>query len=439
MKRAFSLKWSFAQYLIVCLVVAGLLCLLTALPCEILRNALGEKYRDYYESDAFLWSYVVDENGNTVGRTRIGITAPDGSAVTLEDYMEPRDRMIYTLLQYYPLLMPLYFAASVAVTSVLFYRRRLKRPLEALDAAAGRIAAGELEFAVEVPGRDELHRLGESFDTMRAALAENSRELWRTLEDSHRMQAAFAHDLRTPLTVLRGYNEFLLKYQGRLSEEKVRGTLETMHASIERLERYTQRMGAAQKLERLPLQKTPTDLEELAAALARDGAILCGQACAFEMKTEGLSGTAALDAALVREVFENLTANAARYAETRVEVECVRKDGCLAVTVRDDGPGFSPSALAHAQEAFWREETVEAARGEDHFGLGLHLCAALCQKHGGALALGPAPGRGAEATATFALTPQAAAHAPAPPAGTAAQPGAGRRKKSREMREQIQE
>lgn len=404
-KRASSLKWSFAQYLIVCLIAAGLLCILTAVPCEMTRNALGEKYRDYYESDAFLWSYVVDENGDMVGRTRIGITAPDGSALTLEDYMEPRDRVVYTLLRYYPLLMPLYFTASVAVTSILFYRRRLKRPLEALDAAAGRIAAGELEFAVEVPGQDELHRLGESFETMRAALAENSRELWRTLEDSRKMQAAFAHDLRTPLTVLRGYDEFLMRYQGRLPAEKVRQTLETMHASIDRLENYAQRMGAAQKLERLPLHRAETGLAALAAELAQDGAVLCGRRCGFEMKAERLFGTAALDAALVREVFENLVSNAARCAAGRVEAACAYDGSCLSIRVRDDGPGFSASALAHAQEAFWRGEEA----GDGHFGLGLHLCAVLCQKHGGALVLGAAPGGGAEVRATFAAEPGEAA------------------------------
>ncbi len=62
-----------------------------------------------------------------------------------------------------------------------------------------------------------------AFDEMRQTLYENNREMWRSLEERKRLNSAFSHDLRTPLTVLRGYTDFLEKYipSGKVSEQKL--------------------------------------------------------------------------------------------------------------------------------------------------------------------------------------------------------------------------
>ena len=63
---------------------------------------------------------------------------------------------------------------------------------------------------MESPSADELGKLCQSFETMRASLEANSRALWDAVEERKRLNAAFSHDLRTPLTVLQGYSDFLL-------------------------------------------------------------------------------------------------------------------------------------------------------------------------------------------------------------------------------------
>lgn len=93
-----------------------------------------------------------------------------------------------------------------------FYLRKIKKPLAILDLASSRIAAGELEFIDEYDSRNEFGRLAESFETMRVSLHKANREMWQMMEARKRLNAAFAHDMRTPLTVLRGYSDFLLKY-----------------------------------------------------------------------------------------------------------------------------------------------------------------------------------------------------------------------------------
>lgn len=391
-----SLKWSFAGYMLACIAVAFLLCFAVTACFEMARNDLYEKYEAVYKQDYFVQAYLVDAEGNLISSQLVGLTEPDGSTHSIQDYMAPQEKLLYTLCQVYPFLLPLVCAGCIGTTSVLFYRRRLKLPLETLDGAAQRITAGDLDFSVQLLGHDELARLGASFETMRAALAQTNRALWRTLEDERRMQAAFAHDLRTPLTILRGYDEFLLKYADALPPEKLRATLETMHGSLQRLEDYTTRMGRVRKLEELALQPAPVQLGALCEALRADGAALCG-GLAFTL--DGCEGVFPLDEAALREVYENLVNNAARHAAARVQA-MLRCDGAqLSLLVADDGPGFSEAALAHAADAFWRDDG--GARDARHFGLGLYLCRVLCEKHGGGLAIANGPGGGGQVTALF--------------------------------------
>ena len=69
-----------------------------------------------------------------------------------------------------------------------------------------KIAQNDLDFHVESPSSDEMGQLCQSFETMRASLEANSRALWDAVEERKRLNAAFSHDLRTPLTVLQGYS-----------------------------------------------------------------------------------------------------------------------------------------------------------------------------------------------------------------------------------------
>lgn len=111
------------------------------------------------------------------------------------------------------------FVACLAVAGRRFYRDRLAGPIAAMDDAAGRIASGDLDFSVAPQRADELGRLCGQFEAMRAELERAEGKLWRAAESRRQVNAAFAHDLRTPLTVVRGQAELI----GRAAEgEEVR-------------------------------------------------------------------------------------------------------------------------------------------------------------------------------------------------------------------------
>lgn len=98
--------------------------------------------------------------------------------------------------------------------------------------ASGKISRNDLNFSIEYDSKDELGKLCNSFEIMRTTLAENFSDMWRQVEERRQLNAAFAHDLRTPLTVLKGYDEML-----KASDDpKTRDTAATMEKHILRME-----------------------------------------------------------------------------------------------------------------------------------------------------------------------------------------------------------
>lgn len=142
---------------------------------------------------------------------------------------------------------PLVFAICFLAASRGFYKRKLQRPIQAMDDAARRIAEGDLSVPVSAPpegSRSELDRLRVSFEDMRSALERNNKAMWRVAENRRKVNAAFAHDLRTPLTVLKGRAEMLSTFapEGRVDAAGLAEASAAMSRQTERLQRYVESM-----------------------------------------------------------------------------------------------------------------------------------------------------------------------------------------------------
>lgn len=248
--------------------------------------------------------------------------------------------------------------------------------------------------------KDELGRLCASFELMRARLAANLAEMWRQLESRRRVNRAFAHDLRTPLTVLQGYTE-LLQQSG---EPAARQTAAVMHRQLQRLTRYVESMSNLQRLEDILPERAAVDGPQLVESLRGLAALLCQSSGRQLQFQAGLTGPEplVLDKELVANVAENLLNNAVRYAAQTVRLELrleQQADGVyFCLTVGDDGPGFSPEELRLAAEPYY-----SGADRAEHFGLGLYICAVLCRQHGGGLELANGGEGGGLVTARFAV------------------------------------
>lgn len=314
----------------------------------------------------------------------------------------PWHRFVYGVLSYgQGILMISWVLLCVAVTGIIFYKRELEKPINVLMEASEKISANCLDFEMKPVKRNELGQLCQSFEDMRQALYENNRELWHTLEERKRLNAAFSHDIRTPLAVLKGYQEMLQNYvpEGKFSKEQLMEMIESMGGQITRLENYTQKMSAVQKLEDIVPECTAVNVAELAEQLWETGKLLAGNLeLELQPGKQTMPEEMLLDKELVLEVFENLVSNGARFAKSKLlvklgvapksevetaAVEETREENAFCIIVEDDGPGFSEEALHRATDPFYGSEKD----GRVHFGLGLYICKTVCEKHGGELVL----------------------------------------------------
>lgn len=170
---------------------------------------------------------------------------------------------------------------------------------------------------------------------------------------------------------------------GKVSQEKLIDVLSMMSGQITRLEHYTARMNAVQKLEDIIPNTQEIFVEELRQNILQTGKFLCKDK-KFELVISVPDDIKTLEADpdIVMQVCENIMSNAVRYAENHVTVFVGVLDSLLSVSVYDDGKGFSDETLEKADAPFFRDEKEE---DKTHFGLGLYICRLLCEKCGGHL------------------------------------------------------
>ena len=202
--------------------------------------------------------------------------------------------------------------------------------------------------------------------------------MWRQVEERKALNAAFAHDLRTPLTVLKGYNEML-----QASENlQTRQTAATMGKHISRMENYVSSMSNLRRMEDTQTEYKLIDLQPLVSSLYDSAKIVCKKNDKeLILRNEIPDSQLSLDSAFVSQVCNNLISNAVRYARTAVTISFTLRDNGFLLSVADDGKGFDQSSLQKATSPYYTEESNHS----EHFGLGLYICKLLCEHHDGFL------------------------------------------------------
>lgn len=280
----------------------------------------------------------------------------------------------------------------------LFYRHKLKLPIEELERASRRIAENDLDFQVTYEAQDEMGHLCQEFEKMRSQLAQNNRKLWRNIEDERALRAAIAHDIRSPLSVLKGYQEMLIEFlpDGTIDMEKAMVMLSESKKQIERMDVFVEtmrKMNSLEQRELLPVQITAGQLQaEIQAELE-----ILGTEKKVVLDVPKTKEIFSGDKEVILEVTENLLSNALRYAKERVEVKVEVTVLELTVRVRDDGNGFLDDA-EKITKAFYQQNIKDSF---SHAGMGMYISRLYCEKHGGILLLENEEAGGAAVTAIF--------------------------------------
>jgi len=386
-----SIRKSFMLYMLIFMLLATVFSGLILKTIDIVAENIKSSY-SFGQVERY---YLTTQDGKQLG-TGAGIIAQ----YEKPQYSAQDARKLFVLESLRMMVIPLAYILGTGCAAMLFYRNKLRTPLVTLNIASEKIADDDLNFSVAYGSKDEMGRLCTSFEKMRGALEKNSREMWRSMEERKRLNAAFSHDLRTPLTVLRGYTDFLAKHlaDDKLPKEKVLSTIHTMGNQIGRLESYVQNVNAIQSLEEIQPHSKEVALSDIMQAFRETADIAGGVKTVCFAPLQQAPEMIAIDFDLVLQVFENLISNAARYAENRIDIAISAEGPNLKVIVSDDGQGFSTELIKKAADPFYR---AESNQDEQHFGLGLYICKIICEKHGGQLLWSNGCDEGAVITATF--------------------------------------
>jgi two-component system OmpR family sensor kinase len=269
----------------------------------------------------------------------------------------------------------------VLAVLVLWTVRLGLRPLEDMTETAGAFAKGDLSRRVRFSDeRTEVGRLGRALNGMLMQIESAFGKREESDARLRRFVADASHDLRTPLTSIKGYAE-LLRKGAFSSEEERRRALGRIEHEADRMSVLVDdllllaRLDQGRPVARDPVELRPLVADAVAAASAVDPERPINLVCSHGVLVRG-------DAGRLRQAVDNLLRNAIVHtpAGSPVEVLVEVSDTAVRLSVRDDGPGLDPLEVEHVFDRFFQADPSRSGQGT---GLGLSIVAAIADAHGG--------------------------------------------------------
>jgi two-component system OmpR family sensor kinase len=295
--------------------------------------------------------------------------------------------------------------AGTALLAWVIIRRELQ-PLDKLADAATAIAAGDLSRRVDEPDpRTEVGRLGRALNKMLEHLEHAFAARSSSEEGMRRFLADASHELRAPLTSIKGYAELFRRGAAERPED--------LRVSMRRIEDEAARMGIlvddllllANADRTRPVELGPVNLAELIRDAGQDArARDPGRPIEVDVSADiVITG----DEDRLRQAVNNLVVNALVHTPegTSVALRLAKDDDVATITVEDSGPGLGAEALAHAFDRFWRRD-ASRSRAAVGAGLGLAIVDAVARGHGGSVIAENRPSGGARFTLRLPVNPQ---------------------------------
>ena len=384
-----SLKTSMAVTFLITICVAALLSSVTIFAAnQVQHEILKKRYMTINSPD-----FQMDEN---TGNYILDI---DNNNITWQP-LSRWDTVIYYGSYAAMVGLPVfYIAVGIGAAAAVYYRKKLREPITQLQNGVERIQEDNLDFHIEYDGDDELGWLCCSMEKMRRELRQKHKALWESLEQRKLLNASVSHDLRTPITVLKGYLDYLEKNipQDKLTEDMLLDTVSSMQGAVNRLELYVESVRDIEKIENIEIEKRSENVKLLLNELRSNVLQLAGNK-EIIISNDITVDKIQIDKGVFFRILENLLQNALRYAEKQVSINLSHKKDFLILTVKDDGKGFSAADLEKATTVFYSND-----KEKQHFGIGLSVCKILCEKHGGLLYVGNQKEKGACVTAKLKI------------------------------------
>lgn len=303
---------------------------------------------------------------------------PQYQSPTLRKYLlSPQNFIIVNLI--------IFILISVICIAHCF-GRALRKKLNPLISAAEKIRNQELDFFVDKSDIREISAVLNSMDKMRIALKESLKQQWQAEQSRREQISALAHDLKTPLTLIRGNAELL--YDTEPTDEQ-KECIEYIEDSSLRMQNYIYTLIEITKSQNsIQFQKQKVYLETFLQKIKNQLKGLCAVKqirlqwdCIF--KTQVIF----IDEVLFIRALSNVFSNSVEYTPSggRILFELRESDGNMIFTITDSGSGFSKEAMKYAKEQFYMEE--KSRKHRKHFGIGLYVADSIIKQHGGSMIL----------------------------------------------------
>ena len=278
-----------------------------------------------------------------------------------------------------------YIIFASFMVAVLYYKWKLQTPLEHLKNGMYHISQQDLDFQIPYASNDELGQLCDTFENMKNEIYMSNRNMWEMLQERKALTASVSHDLRTPITVILGYLDYLEKSIERetLTNDTLQATINNMTEAVERLKRYVECVKDIQKIEEIKIRQENFNLKELISNVTREFSILAAQKNR-DLVIQDFSKSVCIstDKAMLLKILENIFDNALRFSHEKIIFSIEEKQEYLYFSMQDDGIGFTTEELKSATSFFFSSST-----NGGNFGIGLSICKILCKKLGGDMCL----------------------------------------------------
>ena len=275
-----------------------------------------------------------------------------------------------------------------ALSVGLWIYRSIAVPLVKLRKATQNIKEGNLDFVLEVEGKDEFSQLCQDFEEMRKRLKESTEEKILMDKENKELISNISHDLKTPITAVKGYVEGIMDGVAD-TPEKMNRYVRTIYNKTNEMDHLINELTFYSKIDtnRIPYTFSKLNVEDYFSD--------CAEELGLEMETKGIELVYAnyvekdvqviADGEQIRRVIHNIVSNAIKYMEkTKGIIQLRVKDvgDFIQVEIEDNGKGIAAKDLPYIFDRFYRTD-VSRNSSKGGSGIGLSIVKKIMEDHGG--------------------------------------------------------
>ena len=266
---------------------------------------------------------------------------------------------------------------SVALVVGLWVYRSIAVPLVKLKKATQNIKEGNLDFVLDVEGKDEFSELCQDFEEMRRRLKESTEEKSLIEKENRELISNISHDLKTPITAVKGYVEGIMDGVAD-TPEKMDRYVRTIYNKTNEMDHLINELTFYSKIDtnRIPYTFSKLNVEDYFED--------CSEEVGLELETRGIVMVIA-DGEQIRRVIHNIISNAIKYMDKPKGIIQIRiKDvgDFIQIEIEDNGKGIGPKDLPYIFDRFYRTD-VSRNSSKGGSGIGLSIVKKILEDHGG--------------------------------------------------------